>query len=300
MLCTQCGYVAKCPHCSISMTYHRLKEQLLCHLCGHGAPAPRICPNATCRNPSIRYTGLGTQKVEETLQKLFPDSVIARMDSDTMTRKELYRRTLNDFRAGKTHILVGTQMIAKGLHFPNVTLVGIIYADLALHMQDFRAAERTFALLVQVAGRAGRGDVAGEVIVQTYTPHHSAIQYARRHDVDGFYEDEIRWRAAKNYPPLTHLICVTLRSRNEQKSAFYAQALGKILGQKAAVAAPQAIVGAATAAPIARIKGQYRHQIILRGPRVRPLSACVRELVASTKLPNDVQVAIDVDPVWLM
>jgi primosomal protein N' (replication factor Y) len=300
MLCTKCGYVAKCPHCSVSMTYHRPKERLLCHICGQSAPAPRVCPNETCRDPAIRYTGLGTQKVEETLQKLFPKSVIARMDSDTMTRKELYRKTLDSFRAGKTQILVGTQMIAKGLHFPNVTLVGIIYADMALHMQDFRAAERTFDLLVQVSGRAGRGDVSGEVIVQTYTPHHAAIQYARKHDVEGFYDDEIRWREAKGYPPLTHLICVTFRSNSEQKSAFFAQAVCRMLQQKVRAASPQAIVGEATPAPLARMKGQFRHQIILRGPRVRALSACVREVVESVQLPDDVNVTIDVDPMWLM
>jgi primosomal protein N' (replication factor Y) len=217
-----------------------------------------------------------------------------------MTRKDLYRKTLGAFRAGKTQILVGTQMIAKGLHFPNVTLVGIIYADMALHVQDFRAAERTFDLLVQVAGRAGRGDVSGEVIVQTYTPHHAAIQYARKHDVDGFYEDEIQWRAAKNYPPLTHMICVTFRSRNEQKSELSAKSVCKTLMEKVKVAAPQAIVGEATAAPLARMKGQFRHQIILRGPRVRPLSACVREVVEGARLPDDVKVTIDVDPMWMM
>ncbi len=300
MMCPKCGFVAKCPQCSVSMTYHRVKERLLCHICGHSAPAPKVCPNESCRDPAIRYAGLGTQKVEETLHKLFPKSTIARMDSDTMTRKELYRRTLQSFRAGKTHILVGTQMIAKGLHFPNVTLVGIIYADMALHMQDFRAAERTVALLVQVSGRAGRGDVSGEVIVQTYTPHHAAIQYARKHDVDGFYKDEIKWRETKSYPPLTHLICVTLRSRNEQKSAFSAQALHRALVDRAKSVAPQAIIGDATPAPLARVKGQFRHQIILRGARVRPLSACVREVVNGIKLPDDVKATIDVDPLWLM
>lgn len=300
MLCTKCGYVAKCPQCSVSMTYHRVRERLLCHICGYATGAPRFCPNETCRDPAIRYAGLGTQKVEETLQKLFPKAAIARMDSDTMTRKDLYRKTLGAFRAGKTQILVGTQMIAKGLHFPNVTLVGIIYADMALHVQDFRAAERTFDLLVQVAGRAGRGDVSGEVIVQTYTPHHAAIQYARKHDVDGFYEDEIQWRAARHYPPLTHMICVTFRSRNEQKSQLSAKAVCKTLTEKAKVAAPQAIVGEATAAPLARMKGQFRHQIILRGPRVRPLSACVREVVEGARLPDDVKVTIDVDPMWMM
>jgi primosomal protein N' (replication factor Y) len=300
MFCPKCGYVAKCPQCSISLTYHRPKERLLCHVCGHSTAAPRACPVETCRDPAIRYAGLGTQKVEDALSKLFPKSSVARMDSDTMTRKELYRKTLNAFRAGKINILVGTQMIAKGLHFPNVTLVGIIYADMALHLPDFRASERTFSLLVQVAGRAGRGDVSGEVLVQSYTPHHPAIQYARQHDVTGFYEQEVEFRRELQYPPISHLVCVTLRSRNEQKAAFYAKAIAKTLREKAPAVAPHSFVTDAVAAPLARMKGYYRFQITLRGPRVRPLSACVRETLDGLRFPDDVKAVIDVDPMWLM
>ena len=153
--CPLCGFVAECPHCSLALTYHRPEQMLRCHICGHRESVPAVCPQASCRNPAIRYAGLGTQKVEDTLAKLFPDARVQRMDSDILKRKEDYRRILGDFRAGKIDILVGTQMIAKGLHFPNVTLVGIIYADMALHQPDFRAAERTFQLLTQVAGRAG-------------------------------------------------------------------------------------------------------------------------------------------------
>jgi len=185
--CPLCGYVAGCPNCSVSLTYHRQEQKLCCHICGHTEPVPKVCPNQKCRNPEIRYSGLGTQKVEETLRKLFPQARSVRMDSDALKRKDDYRRILGDFRTGKIDILVGTQMIAKGLHFPNVTLVGIIYADMALHQPDFRAGERTFQLLTQVAGRAGRGDVEGEVFVQAFTPFHPAIQYARRHDFAGFY-----------------------------------------------------------------------------------------------------------------
>ena len=153
--CPLCGFVAGCPNCSISLTYHRHERHLCCHVCGHTEPVPPVCPNEKCRNPAIRYAGIGTQKVEDTLGKLFPQARVVRMDSDTLKRKEDYRRILGDFRVGKIDILLGTQMIAKGLHFPNVTLVGIIYADLALHQPDFRAGERTFQLLTQVAGRAG-------------------------------------------------------------------------------------------------------------------------------------------------
>ena len=155
--CPLCGYVAQCPNCSLALTYHRHAGKLRCHICGHDANAPSVCPEPKCRNPAIRFAGMGTEKVEATLGKLFPRARVQRMDSDTLKRKEDYRRILGDFRTGKIDILVGTQMIAKGLHFPNVTLVGIIYADLGLHMPDFRAGERTFQLLTQVAGRAGRG-----------------------------------------------------------------------------------------------------------------------------------------------
>src|SRR6185369_6103310 len=222
LLCPKCGYVAECPNCSVALTYHRSKQKICCHICGHESPAPSLCPNPKCRNPAIRYSGLGTEKVEDTLAKLFPRARVRRMDSDTLKRKEDYRRILGDFRTGKIDILVGTQMIAKGLHFPNVTLVGIIYADLSLHQADFRAGERTFQLLTQVSGRAGRGDVEGEVIVQAFTPFHPAIQYARRHDFAGFYDQEIEFREQLRYPPVSRVALLTLKGRNEDKVKFSA------------------------------------------------------------------------------
>ncbi|HEY5346332.1 MAG TPA: primosomal protein N', partial [Verrucomicrobiae bacterium] len=200
--CPKCGYVCNCPNCSLALTFHRQEQKLACHICGHVERVPSVCPNEKCKNPAIRFSGTGTQRVEETLAKLFPNARVKRMDADTMKRKDDYRKVLGDFRAGKIDILVGTQMIAKGLHFPNVTLVGIIYADLALHQPDFRAGERTFQLLTQVAGRAGRGDVEGEVFVQAFAPFHPAIQYARRHDFNGFYEQEIEFREQLKYPPV--------------------------------------------------------------------------------------------------
>jgi len=240
--CPKCGYVAECPNCSVSLTYHRSKQKICCHICGHESPAPSLCPNQKCRNPAIRYSGLGTEKVEDTLAKLFPRARVRRMDSDTLKRKEDYRRILGDFRTGKIDILVGTQMIAKGLHFPNVTLVGIIYADLSLHQPDFRAGERTFQLLTQVAGRAGRGDVEGEVVVQAFTPFHPAIQYARRHDFIGFYEQEIEFREQLRYPPLTRAALLTLKGRNEEKVKFSAdhvrKALDKLTSGKASAPLP--------------------------------------------------------------
>src|SRR5258706_4051837 len=230
--CPKCGYVANCPNCSITLTYHRIDQRLSCHICGHVAKVPAVCPEPKCKNPAIRFAGTGTQKVEEVLAKLFPKARIKRMDADTMKRKDDYRKVLGDFRIGKIDILVGTQMIANGLHFPNVTLVGIIYADLALHQPDFRAGERTFQLLTQVAGRAGRGDVEGEVFVQAFTPFHPAIQHARRHDFAGFYDLELEFREPLKYPPYSRIALLTLKGRNEEKVKFSADYLKRKLKQR--------------------------------------------------------------------
>jgi primosomal protein N' (replication factor Y) len=186
MLCEQCGHVCRCPNCSLSMTFHRDENRLACHLCGHASAPPERCPE--CRDPGIRHSGLGTQKVEEGIRRAFPSARIARMDADTMTKRGSYADVLGKFRARQIDILIGTQMIAKGLDFPNVTLVGIINADIGLHSPDFRAGERTFQLLTQVAGRAGRGETEGEVIVQTFSPASPSLQHARHHDFTGFYE----------------------------------------------------------------------------------------------------------------
>jgi primosomal protein N' (replication factor Y) len=316
--CPKCGYVAQCPNCSLALTYHRIEQKLSCHICGHNEKVPSVCPNPKCKNPAIRYAGTGTQKVEELLGKLFPTARVRRMDADTMKRKDDYRKTLGDFRAGKTDILVGTQMIAKGLHFPNVTLVGIIYADLALHQPDFRAGERTFQLLTQVAGRAGRGDVEGEVFVQAFAPFHPAIQYARRHDFTGFYEQEMEFREQLKYPPLSRIALLTLKGRNEDKVKFSAEHLRKVLGS--AVHSPQSTAGTANAkpdcgpkiadfrdliiagpapAPLLRAEQFYRYQIMLRTRAMSKLSQALAKIIGTLALPDDVTLAVDIDPVNL-
>ncbi len=297
--CELCGYVAQCPDCSVSLTYHRQEQKLKCHICGHEQAAPLVCPQAKCRNPAIRYSGLGTERVESTLVALFPRARIRRMDSDTLKRKEDYRRVLGDVRTGKTDILIGTQMIAKGLHFPNVTLVGIIHADLGLHLPDFRGSERTFQLLTQVAGRAGRGDVEGEVLVQAFTPFHPAIQYARRHDFHGFYEEEMEFRRQLSYPPFSRIALVLLRGRNEEKVKFSAEYLKRELEKKTAGMADLAIKGPA-AAPLARTKTEYRFQIMLVTRQMSRLSLRLAELAAGLTLPEEVKMTVDIDPVNLM
>jgi primosomal protein N' (replication factor Y) len=296
--CPKCGYVAECPNCSVSLTYHRIEQKLSCHICGHNEKVPLVCPESKCKNPAIRFAGTGTQKVEEVLAKLFPKARVKRMDADTMKRKDDYRQVLGDFRAGKLDILVGTQMIAKGLHFPNVTLVGIIYADSALHQPDFRAGERTFQLLTQVAGRAGRGDVEGEVFVQAFTPFHPAIQFARRHDFVGFYEQEIEFREQLKYPPASRVALLTLKGRSEEKVKFSADHLKRDLEKKLKALKDMVIAGPAPA-PLLRAENFYRYQIMLR---TRAMSALSRELaviVQSLTLPDDVTLAVDIDPVSL-
>ncbi len=297
--CPKCGFVATCPNCSVSLTYHRRAQELRCHICGHFAAAPVRCPNNECRDPAIRYAGLGTEKVEETLVKLFPHANIRRMDSDTLKRKEDYRTILGEFRRGKIDILVGTQMIAKGLHFPNVTLVGIIYADLGLHLPDFRAGERTFQLLTQVAGRAGRGDVEGEVVVQAFTPFHPAIQYARRHDYVGFYEQEIEFREQLKYPPLSRIAMLTLKGRNEEKVSFSADHLRKEL-EKRFASWPDMIYAGPAPAPLARAETFYRYQIMLRTRAMSRLSKELADLLENQQWPDDVTVAVDIDPIDLI
>ncbi len=296
--CPLCGYVAQCPNCSVSLTFHRKDQKLACHVCGHTEKVPTICPNVKCRNPGIRYSGLGTEKVEATLVKLFPEARIKRMDSDALKRKDDFRRILGDFRVGKIDILVGTQMIAKGLHFPNVTLVGIIYADLALHLPDFRASERTFQLITQVAGRAGRGDIEGEVFVQSFTPFHPAIQFARRHDFNGFYAQEIEFREQLKYPPISRVALLTLKGRNEDKVSLSADHLKKEL-EKALAEIKDLVLAGPAPAPLARAESLYRYQIMLRARQMTSVSRRLAALTETLALADDVTLSIDIDPVDL-
>jgi len=296
--CPLCGEAAACPNCSVSLTYHRIEQKLICHICGEIQPVPLVCPNVKCRNPAIRFSGTGTQRVEETLAKLFPNARVRRMDSDTMKRKDDYRKTLGDFRSGKIDILVGTQMIAKGLHFPNVTLVGIIHADSALHQPDFRAGERTFQLLTQVSGRAGRGDVEGEVFVQAFAPFHPAIQFARRHDFAGFYEQELEFREQLKYPPATRVALLTLKGRNEDKVKFSAEHLKREL-EKAFRDFKDLILAGPAPAPLLKAESFYRHQIMLRTRAMSKLSLALAKIIPSFALPEDVTLSVDIDPVNL-
>jgi primosomal protein N' (replication factor Y) len=221
------------------------------------------------------------------------------MDSDTLKRKGDFRHILQDFRTGQFDILLGTQMIAKGLDFPNVTLVGIVHADLSLHMPDFRAGERTFQLLTQVSGRAGRGDIEGEVFVQTFTPFHPAIQFARRHDFSGFYEQEVEFRRQLNYPPFARIALLTLKGRNEDKVKFCAGHLRAELEKRVADWKDLVLAGPAPA-PLLRAETFFRHQLMVRTRLMTKFSALLGELKAALRLPEDVSLTVDIDPVNLM
>ncbi len=295
LLCQQCGHVCRCPNCSLSLTLHRADHRLACHLCGYQTKPPQKCPE--CHDPGIQQMGIGTQRVEETVRKFFPTARIARMDADTMTRKGAYREVLGKFRARQIDILIGTQMIAKGLDFPNVTLVGIINADIGLHSPDFRAGERTFQLLTQVAGRAGRGDAEGEVIVQTFTPASPSVQHARHHDFEGFYEQEITFRENFRHPPFSRLLLVQLRGVAQEKTLFAAEAVAKAFSE---IAPASVQVSTAVPAPLERAHGQYRFHITLKGASGAQLGKLAREVSSAIKLPEGIIMTLDVDPYSLM
>src|SRR5262249_26905914 len=219
--CPVCGHVEACRFCDLAMTYHKQRDGLLCHYCGYEQEPPQNCPQ--CGKSAVRYQGLGTEKLEVEIEQRFPGYVVRRMDSDTMSRPGSHARTLNAFRRGEIHILMGTQMIAKGLDFPNVTLVGVVNADLALHVPDFRSAERTFQLLSQVAGRAGRGPRGGRGLVQTFTPEHPCIAHAATHDYDAFVSGELAHRREHNYPPYQRLVRLVIRSREMEAGGDFAE-----------------------------------------------------------------------------
>ncbi len=294
MLCTKCGHVEECAHCSITLTYHRSDERLRCHLCGSERDAPVRCPK--CGAPEIRWRGLGTQRVEEAVRRVVPRARIERMDTDTMARKNRFREVLAAFRAGQIDVLVGTQMIGKGLDFPNVTLVGLVDADISMHLPDFRANERTFQLLVQVAGRAGRGDRAGEVIVQTFTPQAEAVQFSRQADFAGFAASELAIRKAYHYPPYRHLIHHLFRGPNPEKLKFFsehwARLVERTLGDRVELRGP-------SASPIEKIKDEYRWQLWYFTNAVTKVVPELQRLRGEFAWPDDVTEVLDVDPVNL-
>lgn len=289
--CKKCGLVVKCKRCDTSMVYHFEEKKLICHYCGLTAVPPDICPK--CKSGYISYFGIGTEKVESEISRNFSGAHIARMDSDTTAKAGSHDRILGEFRSGDVNLLVGTQMIAKGHDFPEVTLVGVVSADVTLNLPDFRASERTFNLLTQVGGRAGRGDAGGEVIVQTYAPHHYSILCAAKHDYEKFYVEEIEARRELMLPPFVSIVKVTVRARADET----AQKAAAELAETIRVQDRNAMVGGPAPAPISRVRGYFRYNIILKGKDKAAMCALVRKGLAAFHRPHGVLVAVDVDPI---
>ncbi|MEX2170447.1 MAG: primosomal protein N' [Pirellulales bacterium] len=296
--CPACGFVLKCPDCDVALTFHRHDNAALCHWCDFHTAPPDVCPD--CKNANIRYSGQGTQKLEAEVRARFPQHECLRMDTDTMRRPGSHEAALTKFRAGDVRILLGTQMIAKGLDFPNVTLVGVINADTALHWPDFRAAERTFHLVTQVAGRTGRSDRGGRVLVQTFSPEHPAILAAVKHDYRLFAAGELPQREALGYPPFGSMVRIIVRGEQDATTKAFAERLGELVTQSLQrLEVPHRMMGPAPA-PIAKLRGKYRYHIQLQSPDADGLRRAVRPVLATATPPEEVQWIVDVDPIDMM
>ena len=290
VLCRDCGYVLECPNCDISLTLHMDTKTMKCHYCGHEERIPTFCPK--CQSRQIRYFGTGTQKVQEELQEVFPDARIVRMDVDTTRRKGQHEAILKQFENQEADILIGTQMIAKGLDYPNVTLVGVINADTALNIPDFRSSEKTFQLLTQVSGRAGRGEKPGEVFIQTYNPTHYAIQLAQGHHYERFFETEMRMRHMANYPPYFFTTMITFSSEEEGVALKKAIEVHKSL---MANVSPKAVVLGPTAKSIARMNNRYYFQIIVKYKNEPQLQEFLEQLMMETQEIGSKKILMTID-----
>lgn len=296
LLCRECGHEFRCRDCSVTLTVHQRVKQLICHYCGFRRSIPAHCP--LCNGEVLQPIGYGTEKVEERFRRLFPEVTVEVLDRDSTRKKGELVRILDRFRTQKTQALIGTQMLSKGHHFPNVTLTGVLNADSILGYPDFRSAEKTFYLLTQVAGRAGRGELRGKVMIQTAFPGHYAIQHALRHDYEAFYESEIEFRRTFHYPPATSMIAILLRGEKLPDVERAAMESGRMLEEAARPLNGTRIQGPAPA-PLARIKGVWRFQILLRSPQ----RTALRRAVEAVMLPRrwkGVDVAIDVDPINIL
>jgi primosomal protein N' (replication factor Y) (superfamily II helicase) len=297
VLCRTCGKKLECKNCAISLTHHKRSHRMECHYCGYVAPIPKLCSH--CGSEFVYFLGTGSEKLEELLHGMFPQARIGRLDRDTVRGQQDFERALNALNAGELDLLVGTQMIAKGHDIHGVTLVGVAGADAALGLPDFRAAERTFQLLTQVAGRAGRGGTPGKVVLQTYFPDHYAVQYAAQHDFVGFYEKELRFRSWMHYPPYSALANVLVRSHRLDEALQWSGQLGQWFEKRRHEGIR--VLGPA-AAPIVRLKQDYRYHFVLKSASRANLNMLLREMLAyaaQQKIPRT-QVIVDVDAIWLM
>lgn len=296
--CPACGHVVRCRDCDIALTHHREDNSVICHYCDYQTKAPARCPD--CGFEGIRYTGLGTQRLEAEVRSRFPDATCLRMDSDTMRKPGSHEAALSQFRSGEVKILLGTQMIAKGLDFPNVTLVGVINADTGLHLPDFRAAERTFQLVTQVAGRTGRGTKGGRVMVQTFSPDHYAIDMATRHDYGSFAAAEAEIREGLGYPPFGAMVRIIFRGASEIQTKNFADEFTNAMQQQFVEQRAEVRVLGPTPAPISKIRGCFRFHVLLQSPSKPLLQEAVRHAERTQKTPDGVQWLADVDPLDML
>jgi primosomal protein N' (replication factor Y) len=295
--CRSCGYEMKCRNCSVSLTYHKQRNRMVCHYCGYRIEPVAVCPE--CGSMDVGYTGFGTERIEEELARLFPELTVRRIDTDAVRRGRSLRAVLEEFRSGKIDILLGTQMVAKGLNFPGVKLVGIVSADTGLRLPDFRAAERTFDLIVQVSGRAGRFHPDGTVIVQTYLPRNETIRLAAKGDLEEFFRRELEVRRELGFPPFTRLIRLVFRSRSAAKSLAAAKQFARrVPAQEPGPGAVEALGPAEC--PLAVMSGNTRTQVLLRSADFRRLHAAARAALEGLDVPGGVYVEVDVDPVSLL
>ncbi len=297
LLCRDCGFTFHCPNCDVSLTYHHAGRYLQCHHCDFKRRSPDACPK--CEGLRLRPFGLGTEKVEDAVRLQFPSARTLRMDRDTMSRKGAHAETLRAFRRGEADILIGTQMVAKGLDFPNVTLVGVVSADMALNIPDFRAPERTFQLLTQVAGRAGRGKVPGTVVVQTFSPEHESIQFASRHDYLGFYESAIAQREELSYPPYSHMANVVFTDESEEETQKRSQRLAEILRAEIGAEGAVQLLGP-VACPLSRLRNRYRWHLALRAPTKPELLALLKSATAQLTATDRSGMILDIDPLSML
>ncbi|MFT5444531.1 MAG: primosomal protein N' (replication factor Y) [Myxococcota bacterium] len=309
--CYECGFAERCPHCEVALVFHASQERLRCHYCDHGKPPPSKCGG--CGHPGSALLGVGTERLEEEVRTLFPKARIARLDRDTTQRRGATAEILAGISAGEIDILIGTQMVAKGHDYPGVQLVGVVSADMGLHMPDFRASERTFQLLTQVAGRAGRAKKAGRVILQSFVPDHYAIAPVATHDYETFYATELEYRRMLSYPPFGHVTQVIVSGPDEVKALSAARQLASGVGatprqdwnenepfEKIERAPAYEVLGPAPA-PLSRLRGMYRFQILVKGSDTKRVFAASQRLSAAiTRLPRELRATLDVSPVSML
>jgi primosomal protein N' (replication factor Y) len=301
VLCRSCGIRLKCKHCNITMTYHSVDDRLICHYCGYTVKMPAVCPK--CGSSHIRQFGTGTQKVEEELHKYFPEASVIRMDMDTTTGKHSHEEILDAFRRQNINILVGTQMIAKGHDFPNVTLVGVLAADSLLGMDDYRASERTFQLLTQVAGRAGRGQLPGRVVIQTYNTEDYSITTACSHDYDSFFKKEAQIRSRLGYPPFTGIGVAVISSINDKLAYARAKEVCGFLTSRLDKGAGDELLPGPARAPLSRIRNRYRWRVIIKccsEERLADILSALTDFFARKKDKADVDLSVDINPVSML